>query len=118
MRHAASIDVPLSAISSLGSAPYSTNTIQRSTAVQFDEGKPVYELIGPDGKIYDMQSYSAQKTAQSEADLPTLGARLTLPAGWSFRTRTLTAPLQITAVGGLATVVQDDFANTYQLSQQ
>lgn len=118
MRHAGSIDVPLSAISSLGSTPYAAKTIQRNTTVQFDAGKVVYELVGPDGKIYDMQSYSVQKTAQTEADLPTLGARLTLPSGWSFHTRTLTAPLQITAIGGLATVVQDDFDNTYQQSQQ
>jgi hypothetical protein len=118
MRHGGSIDVPLSALSSLGSAPYTAKTIQRSTTVELDTGKTVYELVGPDGKIYDMQSYSVQKTAQTEPDLATLGARLTLPTGWSYRTRTLTAPLQITAVGGLATVVQDDFDDTYQLSQQ
>jgi hypothetical protein len=118
MRHAASIDVPLSAISSLSTARYTANTIQRNTTVEFDAGRAVYELVGPDGKIYDMQSYSVQKTTQTEADLATLGARLALPSGWSYRTRTLTAPLQITAISGLATVVQDDFDNTYQQSQQ
>jgi hypothetical protein len=118
MRHAASIDVPLSALSSLGRAPYTANTIQRNTTVRLDAGKVVYELVGPDAKIYDMQSYSVQKSALTEADLATLGARLTLPSGWSYRTRTPAAPLQIVALGGLATVIQDDFDNTYQLSQQ
>jgi hypothetical protein len=118
MRHAGSIDVPTAALGAFAATPYAPNTVQRTTTVQLDAGKSVYELVGPDGKIYDMQSYSVQKTAQTEADLATLGARLTLPAGWTYRTRTLTANLQITALGGLATVLQDDFANTYQLSQQ
>ena len=118
MRLGGSIDVPLPALSSLGATPYTPNTIQRNTTVQFDAGNAVYELVGPDGKIYDMQSYSVQQTAQTEADLATLGTRLTLPDGWSYRTRTLTTPLQITAIGGLATVIQDNFGNTYQLSQQ
>jgi hypothetical protein len=117
MRHAASIDVPLADLATLGSAAYTPHSIQRHTTVELDAGKAVYELVGPDGKIYDMQSYSVQTQPQTEADLATLGARLTLPTGWTFRTRTLTAPLQITAVGDVATVVQDDVGNTYQLSQ-
>jgi hypothetical protein len=118
MRHAGSIDAPLSALSSLSAAPYTANTVRRNTTVQLDAGKAVYELVGPGGKVYDMQSYSVQKAAQAEADLTNLGARLALPPGWAYRTRTLTAPLQITAIGGLATVVQDDLGNTYQQSQQ
>lgn len=118
MRETGQIDLPLSAASALGAKAYAPNTIQRATTVEFDAGKSVRELVGPDGAIYDMQSYSVQKTPQTEADLETLGARLTLPSGWSYRTRVLTAPLTVTAVGGKATVIQDDFANSYQLSQQ
>lgn len=118
MRHAGSIDLALATLGGLGSAPYTPRTIQRNSTVQFDAGQRVYELVGPDGAVYDMQSYSTQATAQTEADLATLGARLTLPTGWRFVARTLTAPLQIRAVDGLATVIQDDFANTYQRSQQ
>lgn len=118
MRHAGSIDLALATLSALGTAPYTPRTIQRNSTVQFDAGQRVYELVGPDGATYDMQSYSTQTTAQTEADLATLGARLTLPMGWRFQARTLTAPLQIRAVDGLATVIQDDFANTYQRSQQ
>ncbi len=117
MRHAGSIDVSLAAAMSLGTAAYTQHTIERNTTVQFDAGARVYELIDPAGKIYDMQSYSVQKVMQTEADLQTLGARLTLPTGWSYRTRVLDTALQITAVGGLATVIQDDFDDTYQQSQ-
>ena len=90
----------------------------RTTRAVFSSGHTVYELVDPRGGIYDMQSYSVQTTAQTEASLSTLGSRLTLPAGWSFRARTLTEDLRITAVNNLATVVQDEFNNTYQLSQQ
>lgn len=62
-------------------------------------------------------SYSVQKVAQTEATLPTLGASLMLPAGWTYRTRTLTADLAVKAVNGKATVVQDDNDNTYLQSQ-
>jgi hypothetical protein len=74
----------------------------------------VYELVDPEGGVWIMQSYSAQVVPQTEAELATLGARLALPAGWSFRTRTLEAELLVTARGGLATVTQDELQNTYQ----
>jgi hypothetical protein len=118
MRHGGSIDVPLADLATLGKTPYTGTTVERNSKVRFDAGKSVYELVGPDGRIYDMQSYSVQKVAQTEADLVTLGSRLTLPKGWMYRTRTLTAPLEITAIGGFATIIQDDFANSYQLSGQ
>jgi hypothetical protein len=64
-----------------------------------------------------MQSYSTQRVAQTEAGLATLGATLKPPAGWSFRTRTLTSDLVVQAAAKQATVVQDDDDNTYLLSQ-
>ncbi|MEI8255146.1 MAG: hypothetical protein WCJ30_05680 [Deltaproteobacteria bacterium] len=115
MRLAGRIEAPVSA---LAAAPYAPHTIMRDTRVLFASGSTVYELVDPGGQIYDMQSYSTQMTPQTEASLSTLGSRLTLPAGWSFRARALAADLRITAVSGLATVIQDDFKNTYQLSQQ
>ena len=73
-------------------------------------------LVGPDGTVYDMQSYSIQKVpTQVQADLATLGDRLTLPTGWTYRTRTLTETLRITALDGLATIIQDDVANSDQM---
>lgn len=117
MRQAATIDLPLAQVSTLG-GPYVVHQINRDTTVRFDAGQPVFELVDPMGKIYEMQSYSVQKTALTEADLPSLASRLTLPSGWSYRTRTLDQDLLVTAVGGVGFVVQDDFADSYQQSQQ
>lgn len=113
MRHAGSIDVPLAMASQL-SMPYMLHQIQRTTTVRFDANKPRFELVDDQGKIYDMQSYSTQKTMQTADDLASLAGRLTLPTGWSFRTRTANEDLLITATNGIAIVAQDDFANTYQ----
>ena len=116
MRLAGAIDLPLASVSSLGKMPYTGTTIQRRTTVRFDAGKSVYELVGPDAKVDAMQSYSTQKVAQTEADLSTLGARLSLPAGWTYRERMLGEALRITALNDQATIIQDDVGNSYQLT--
>ena len=46
-------------------------------------------------------------------DLPKLGARLKLPKGWSFRTRTLEADYALKA-DGVAYVINDSLYNSYQ----
>jgi hypothetical protein len=51
----------------------------------------------------------------SRADLATLGERLALPAGWTYRTRTLTTPLRIDTTTHAAQVLQDELANSYSL---
>jgi hypothetical protein len=82
----------------------------------FDAGTEVYELTDPDGAVYVMQSYSQKLDPTLSADqLAGLGARLKLPAGWTFSTRVLDAELEVRDVDGIAVVVQDDFENTYQL---
>lgn len=101
-----------------GETAYVPRTVARTTSWVYEAGKPVYELTDPAGHIYDMQSYSTQQVPQTEASLADLAQQLTLPAGWSFKSRILDADLTVTAVDGLATVVQDDRANTYQLSAQ
>ncbi|WP_437909595.1 hypothetical protein WME95_17965 [Sorangium sp. So ce327] len=98
--------------------PYETRTVRRDTTWGYDAGKSVYELVDPEGAVYDMQSYSVQEVQQDEASLAKLGETLTLPAGWAFRTRMIDEKLEVEAVDGLAVVVQDDFGNTYQRSQQ
>jgi len=115
MYHVGNLDLPLA---QAHMDPYAPRTVQRVTMFRFEAGKAVYELVDPTGRVFDMQSYSVQTTAQTEADLPSLGSRLTLPMGWSYRSRVLAADLVVTAVNGMATVVQDEVANTYQLSQQ
>ena len=117
MREAGAIDVPIAEATSLGASPYTETHVHRNTTVEFDAGKPVRELVAPDGAVYEMQSFSMQKAPLVEADLDGLAARLAPPAGWSYRTRVIEAPLQVTAVDGVATVVQDDLGDTYQRAQ-
>jgi hypothetical protein len=97
--------------------PYTRHDVRRTTTWFYEAGKPVYELVDGDGHVYAMQSYSVQHAPQTAESLATLGERLKPPPGWSFRTRVLDAELRVTAVDGVAHVVQDDFANTYQQSR-
>ena len=41
--------------------------------------------------------------------------RLHLPAGWSYASRTLTAPLRVDTTSTTAKVVQDDLKNSYSM---
>ena len=117
MRQAGAITVPVASAATLRQ-PYTQHTIQRNSAFAWEAGQPVFELVVPDGHVYTMQSYSVQKVPTlTQAALPTLGASLTLPAGWSYRTRTLEARLEAVATTGTATVVQDDDENTYLQTQ-
>ena len=116
MRHGATVLIAASAPSG-PSGPYSSRSVERDTEFHFYKGTPVFELIEPDGKIYVMQSYSVQHvTDQSFADLASLDERISLPSGWQFRTRTLVEDLVVEDINGIATVTQDDFRNTYQLT--
>ena len=45
----------------------------------------------------------------------TLGNRLALPEGWTYRTRILDEELVVDTFDHLASVVQDEFENTYSL---
>src|SRR5262249_8069424 len=46
-------------------------------------------------------------------DLPKLGTKLKLPPGWKFRTKVLDQDLGVSAINGVARVVQDDLEGTY-----
>lgn len=93
---------------------YTDLTVLRTTTYTFDAGEEIYELTSPGGATYVMQSLSliADPTL-TFADLPTLGSRLTLPMGWTYAARTLSAELVLDA-DGEATVLTDDLSNTYQ----
>lgn len=94
--------------------PYTPSQVDRRTVFTFDEGRTVYELTDPDGNAYVMQSWSQQvDPTLDEAGLAELGPRLKLPAGWAYRTRTLDAPLRVVTTDSPATVLQDDFQNSY-----
>jgi metal-sulfur cluster biosynthetic enzyme len=93
---------------------YQEREIERETEYIFYKGKPVYELVSPDGKVYVMQTYS--QTVDPELimeDLPTLGDRLKLPDGWTYREVILDQDMTLSA-NGVAHLIQDDFQNSYQ----
>lgn len=96
------------------STPYEPRTIARTTTYVFSAGRTVFELIDDQGRAHVMQSWSAQVTPLDEPALHELGARLSLPSGWTYRARVISADLRVTAENGLATVVQDEFKNSYQ----
>jgi hypothetical protein len=106
--------IPIRTSADLSQAPYTDREIDRTNTWHWRAGRSVYELLAPNGSTYLMQSYSQiVDPGQTMADLSTLGSRLDLPQGWSYRTRRLKDPLTLRASGS-ATIIQDDLKNTYQ----
>ena len=106
--------IPIRSPAELAQAPYTERRIVRRNTWSWKKGRTVFELLGPGGAVYVMQSYSQiRDPSQSLADLPSLPGRLALPNGWSFRQRKLRRDL-VLAAHGTATIVQDDLLNTYQ----
>jgi hypothetical protein len=103
-------------LSSQNPAPYNVNQVDRRTVFSFDAGRPVFELVDPNGRRWVMQAWSqtVDKNLTLE-DLPDLARRLTLPDGWRYETRILTKSVSVDTTSRAATVTQDDLANTYSL---
>lgn len=96
--------------------PYLSHEINRKTVFTFDKGSTVYELTDPQGQKWIMQSWSQEiDPTLAESDLPGLASKLQLPAGWTYSSRTLTAPLTIATVEAPAKVTTDDLKDTYSL---
>ena len=96
--------------------PYTIRNVNRGAVFFFDAGKTVYELVDPDGRALVMQARCIGiDPNMTEESLANLGGRLALPEGWSYRTRVLDAELVVDTSATLATVVQDEFENTYTL---
>lgn len=98
-----------------GGAPYREHQVNYSTMWIYKSTHPIYELVGPQGQVYVMHSYSITKRPLTEASLASLGDQLNLPQGWHFRTGMLKEDAYLTAVQDKAVVIQDDLQNTYQL---
>jgi hypothetical protein len=99
-----------------GSTPYTDNHVHRGAVWFFDAGKPVYELVAPDGTVYVMQAYClAVDPTTTEGSLLTMGDRLAPPAGWTYRVRTLDQELVVDTTHKVATVLQDEFEHSYTL---
>jgi hypothetical protein len=98
-----------------GTRPAYTETeVERSTTWVFHAGRPLHELISPDGSVYAMQSASLIKDPNLDDQLPNLGERLQAPDGWTYRVRTPDQDLVVQARNGVAHVVLDEFENNYQ----
>ena len=96
--------------------PYTIRNVNRGAVFFFVAGKTVYELVDPDGRALVMQARCIGiDPNMTEESLANLGERLALPEGWSYRTRVLETELVVDTSATLATVVQDEFENTYTL---
>jgi hypothetical protein len=95
---------------------YVERGVARDTVFEWAASTPLHELRSPDGAVYVMQALSHAVDADQSLDsLGALDGRLALPAGWTFSTRRQDAALRLLSdVRGVATVVQDELANTYQ----
>ena len=106
--------IPLGADFAAGA--YVVRNVNRGAVFFWDAGKTVYELVDPEGRALVMQARCVGVDPNmTEESLATLGERLALPEGWSYRTRVLDAELVVDTSATLATVVQDEFENTYTL---
>jgi hypothetical protein len=97
--------------------PYTEMTVQRTTEWFFDDGQQVSQLVSPDGNVYIMQSASQHLDPDNTVDrLTTLGERLSLPEGWTYRTPTLEEDLVVRAEVGVtpAHIVFDEYEDNYQ----
>jgi hypothetical protein len=97
------------------SIPYTEVHVNRDNTFRFTAGARVFELHGPSDRVYVMQSFSRiVDPGLAYEDLETLASRVAPPEGWSYVSRVLDADLDVRATG-VATVVQDELKNTYQL---
>lgn len=96
--------------------PYVERHVNRGAVFFFDAGKVVHELVRPDGVAYVMQAYCIGVDPElTQGSLRSLGERLALPDGWTYRTRVLDVELVVDTSATVATVVQDELENTYTL---
>ena len=103
-------------LSSNNPQPYSVNRVDRKAVFTFGAGRPVFELVDPDGRRWVMQTWSQVVDKDLTLDdLPGLASRLNPPPGWRYETRTLTTPLVVDTTDSVAAVMQDELTNTYSL---
>ena len=106
--------VKAATLEGLDQGHYIAAQVARSVRLTWCSGCEIYQLIAPNGDVYTMQSMSrAVDLTLQPGDLPSLGKRLSLPSGWSFRVQTLASDLVHEA--RVASVLQDDLENSYTL---
>ena len=96
--------------------PYTVAKVDRRAIFFFDAGRTVHELVDPDGLAYVMQALCVGVDPTMSADsLDTLGERLDMPPGWTYRSRVLDEDLVVDTTATIASVLQDEFENSYTL---
>ena len=95
---------------------YTIQHVDRGAVFFWNAGARVYELVDAEDRAFVMQArcIGVDENMTEEA-LNTLGDRLKMPSGWSYRTRILDEELVVDTSDHLATVTQDEFENTYTL---
>jgi hypothetical protein len=73
-----------------GSKPYKIFNPKKTQRMVYAKGKPVYELVDPDGNVYVLQAHEEKFPIET---LAKLGEKLKLPKSWKFRTRDLSEDL-------------------------
>ena len=100
----------------LNAGAYTEKKVNRGAVFYWDAGKPVFELVNTAGEAYVMQALCmGVDPTMSQESLPTLGERLAVPQGWAYRMRVLTEELVVDTTSTIATVLQDEFENSYTL---
>lgn len=98
--------------------PYRPLVSRRTNTFVFNAGEQVHELVTPEGQVYTLFSISLKVDPNNTIEnLPTLGQRLTLPAGWRYRMRTLDREMTLSSsydANPPNTVVLDQFEGNYQ----
>jgi hypothetical protein len=90
-RWAARLDSSVVQKAGHGAEPYKVFTSKKTQKMRYAQGKPVFELVDPEGHVHVLQARDERFPMES---LPKLGEQLkTLPKGWQYRTRTLTEDL-------------------------
>ena len=70
-----------------GAEPFEIFTPTKTQKIVYEAGKPVYEIVDPDGHAYVLQAHDEENPMDTLADM---GNRMKdIPEGWSYRTRTL-----------------------------
>jgi len=80
------LDSQMMQAAAAGVVPYTVFMPKKTQKMVYGKGKPVYELVDPDGNVYVLQAHDEQFPADR---LDQLDKQLKLPTGWQFRTEVL-----------------------------
>jgi hypothetical protein len=96
-----------------GLLTYKRVPVERKSEIIFRAGNQVYLLDNNEGKTWVMKTYRDDH-GQTYDNIKDLGSRYkSLPEGYSFRVAALEKDLILKPTEGAATVMQDEFENTF-----